>query len=184
MNHRTKSSIIRGILWVGGLLILFGLGVLMLPNYSTHYPTNSSRSLQLAIALEAAVNNFFTEYGKLPDVGTHLTTDTENGVKFLNILLGIEELTDKAQNPRKIKFLGVREGKNKKGGIIYDSSNKVQGLYDAWGNPYTVEINVSAQEPLRFMVGSRRVELKHRRPAAYSPGPDGKLGTADDVTTW
>lgn len=144
----------------------------------------NTRDLSTAVALESAVINFPIEYGKLPDVGTHVTTESENGVKFLNILLGLEEPGDKIQNTRKIKFLNVREGKNKKGGLICDSSNKVQGLYDSWGNPYTVEINVSSQERLRFMVGSRTVDLKDRGVAAYSPGPDGKLGTADDVTTW
>ena len=103
---------------------------------------DSSRSLSLArnvtslahaTGLERAIENFHAEYGALPDVSNHLTTDSADGVKLLVILLGIEPESDTVRNPRMIRFLNfLREGKNKRGGLIYNSTRTLpDGLYDA-----------------------------------------------------
>jgi hypothetical protein len=135
-------------------------------------------------ALESAVINFQTEYGCLPSVGGHVRTDGPGGVKFLNILLGIEEGSSK-QNSRNIKFLAVREAKGRINGLQYsETGNRVEGLYDVWGNPFIVEINVQQEEKLRFKLGDKLIELPGRLVTAYSLGKDGKPGTADDVKTW
>ncbi len=142
-------------------------------------------ALATATALESAINNIYTEYGKLPDVGSRVTTNSPEGLKLLNILLGIDIKSDNAPNPRGIKFLSVKEGKNNKGGLIYAADGEsVEGLYDPWGNPFTVELDTDYNEELHFTVGSRAVDLKGRRAAAFSPGQDKQLGTADDVKTW
>jgi hypothetical protein len=138
-----------------------------------------------AIALESAVNNFHTEYGVLPVVGSHIQTDGPDGVKFLNILLGLEGDSSQKQNPRDIKFLAVREAKGGSNGLQHEGKgSRVQGLYDVWGHPFIVEINVRNEPKLRFNHGSRIVELPGRLVAVYSPGKDGKPGTSDDVKTW
>jgi hypothetical protein len=135
-------------------------------------------------ALESAVINFQTVYGCLPSVGGHVRTDGPDGVKFLNILLGIEEGSSN-QNSRKIKFLSVREAKGRKNGLKYSATgNRVEGLYDSWGNPFIVKMNVKKEDKLRFMLGNKLIELPGRSVAVYSAGKDGKPGTADDVKTW
>ncbi|MEO5916019.1 MAG: hypothetical protein ABIS50_17420 [Luteolibacter sp.] len=141
--------------------------------------------LATATALEQAANYFYTEYGKLPDVGERMTIDSPEGVKLLTVLLGLEGQSANKQNACDIKFLSVREGKNHKNGLIHHATGtSVEGLYDPWGNPYTVVLDTDYDEKLHFSVGSRTVDLQGRRSAAFSPGADGKLGTADDVKTW
>jgi len=143
-------------------------------------------ALATATALASAINNIYTEYGKFPsNIGNRVTTNSPEGLKLLNILLGLDAKSDNALNSRAIKFLAVKVGKNNKNGLIYAADGKsVEGLYDPWGNPYTVELDADYNEELHFIIGSRVVDLKGRRVAAYSPGPDKTLGTADDVKTW
>lgn len=136
-------------------------------------------------SLETAVNNFFTEYGKLPNVDSKITTDSPAGIQLLHILLGIEPAGENPQNTSHVKFLSVKEGKEKRDGLIYAADGRsVEGLYDSWGNPYTVEIDTDYNEILEFKRGSRTETLKGRRVAVHSPGPDGIHGTRDDITTW
>jgi hypothetical protein len=142
-------------------------------------------SLATAIALESAINNIYTEYGKLPDVGNRVTTNSPEGLKLLNILLGLDAKSDDALNSRAIKFLSVKEGKNRKNGLVYTADgNSIEGLYDPWGIPYTVVLDTDYDERLQFKWGTQSVDLKKRRAAVFSTGPDQQLGTADDIATW
>ena len=144
-------------------------------------------SHRTACALELAINNFYLDYDKVPNVGAKVQTDSEAGVRLLSILLGDEKPdgTGKAQNPRASKYLNVRETHTKANGLLYDRSGKsVVGLYDSWGNPFVVELEVDNTESLRPQLGSRVVNLKGRRVVVYSAGPDKTLGTPDDVKTW
>ncbi|MES2921977.1 MAG: hypothetical protein V4819_10535 [Verrucomicrobiota bacterium] len=136
-------------------------------------------------AIEMAVISFYTEYGAMPDVRSRVRTNAPEGVKLLRILLGLEMNAANRQNPRGIKFLNVKEGKDNRNGLVYSSTTNIpEGIYDKWGNPYTVELDADYNEELHFTVASRTVDLKGRRVAAYSPGQDKKLGTADDVKNW
>jgi hypothetical protein len=147
--------------------------------------TKGRTSLATATALESAINGIYTEYGKLPDVGSRVTTNSPAGLKLLNILLVLDDKSDNPLNSRAIKFLNVREGKNHKNGLIFTADGKsIEGLYDPWGSPYTVILDTEYKEQLHFTLGSKTVELKGRRSTAFSPGPDKQLGTSDDVTTW
>jgi hypothetical protein len=58
------------------------------------------------------------------------------------------------------------------------------GLYDSWGNPFSVVLDWTYEERLRFSLGSKLITINGRRCAIYSPGADKKLGTDDDVKTW
>ncbi len=165
-----------------GLIFLAFIAYFLGPrNIGCRRTTESST----AIALESAVINFQTELGNIPDVGAHITTDSPEGIQLLTILLGMEPQTGKIQNTRGIKFLNAREGKNRKNSLIYSKSGtSIEGLFDRWGNPYTIELDTRNAGHLHFTLGNRTIDLKNRRVAAYSPGPDGKLGTEDDVLTW
>ncbi len=171
------------------MVLLAGIVVLVIfavINASGHRPHHGkSTTLATAIAIESAINNFHTEYGVLPVVGNHIPTDGPDGVKFLNILVGLEDDSTQKQNPRNIKFLAVREARDGRNGLQYDGKgSRVQGLYDLWGNPFIVEINVKNEDKLRFKLGGRLVELPGRLATAFSPGKDGIPGTSDDVKTW
>ena len=147
-----------------------------------------------AVAIESAVNNFYTEYGSMP---TALTVDTEINTKdnvkdFLDILLGLEPTTGTPLNARAIKFLSVKEGKAKKNGLIYNSAGTtVEGLYDPWGGTYKVMLDADYDEKVIPLPkgGGTRVTLNGRRAAVWSDGADGvEKGangkTTDDVKTW
>lgn len=138
-----------------------------------------------ATAIVSAVNSFYTDYGALPDVGDSVKTDRGQGPKLLEILLGLEGKSGKMQNPRGNKYLSVKETKTRSKGLKYSSSgNSVEGLFDDWGNPFVVELDVTYEEKLRFNHGSRPVTLNGVRVAAYSAGADKQLGTDDDIKSW
>jgi hypothetical protein len=142
-------------------------------------------TLATTTALESAVNSFHIEYDKLPDVANRITTNSPQGVELLHILLGLKENSTNPQNSRQIKFLSIREGKNRKNGLVYsESGDSVDGLFDPWGKPYTVILDTDHDELLRFKIADKDVELKGRRVAVFSPGADQKEGTDDDIQTW
>ena len=163
-----------------------GLVALEPHTYQALNNANKVMSRAMACAVELAVNNFFTDYGHLPDVGDKVQTDTADGVRLLTILLGSEGHSGPPQqNPRATKYLSVKETKTKVKGLLYDASGKsVVGLYDSWGNPYVVELDVDNDQCLRLRIGAGTVELKGKRVAVYSAGADKKLGTSDDVKGW
>jgi hypothetical protein len=175
-----------GFWWIS-LACLAGIfGFVVYLNSRGEMTTNrKTTSLATAIAIESAVNCFYIEYGTMPDVGTRVKTDTPEGVKLLVILLGLEDKAANPQNKRGVKFLSVKEGKDHRNGLVYSpKGDRPEGLYDRWANPYTVELDTQYREQLQFTIASRAVDLKGRRVAVYTPGPDKKLGTSDDVRTW
>ena len=145
-------------------------------------------------AIESAVNNFYTEYGIMPkelsdDPAVPLNTSTD--VEFLNVLLGLQETSSPELNSRKIKFLNVREGKNKKDGLIYSSSgSSVTGLYDPWGGAYYVMLDGNYDEVIKVKPAAATTEttLRGKRVAVWSNGADCLKGVGgkanDDVKTW
>lgn len=151
-------------------------------------------ALATATAIESAVNSFFTEYGSMPATGTGtpvLDTNAGEGLVLLKELLGDKTSTI---NTRQVNFLSVREGK-KKGtgginGLIYNNDIP-GGLYDPWGGPYKVMLDLDYEEKLSIpdtvLNGGRT--LNGRRVAVWSHGADAApSGTGgkknDDVITW
>jgi prepilin-type N-terminal cleavage/methylation domain-containing protein len=146
--------------------------------------------LAAAVSIESAVNNFYTEYGSMPSAGTGDTTVKTDGagINLLKTLLGM----DTELNPRSIKFLSAKEGKANKNGLIYDASgNNITGMFDPWGGPYNVILDLDYDEKLVGVkpkgTGSAAATLNGRRVAVWSDGADGVSATgkaADDVKTW
>ncbi len=151
-------------------------------------------ALATATAIETAVNNFYTEYGSMPSDGSAdivLKTDAAPGIKMLEVLLGMEGTGTNVLNTRAIKFLSVREGKGKKNGLIYNTTGTaIEGLFDPWGGPFHVMLDLDYDEkldiPSSVLNGGRT--LNGRRVAVWSLGNDGVKGTggkkSDDVVTW
>lgn len=151
-------------------------------------------ALASATAIESAVNNFFTEYGSMPsDVTTDTTVNTKtgdaSGVKLLNVLLGLEGAATTALNTRGVKFLSAKEGKNNKGGLIYNTNGTtVNGLFDPWGGGFNVRLDGDYDEKIEVKPkGGTMKTLNGRRVAVWSDGADGIATTGksgDDVLTW
>lgn len=165
---------------IGGIVFLFRSGTARIQN------GNRLQAQVAAWSLATAADQFFTEYSKLPGVPGRVTTDSGEGIRLLNILMGNKPQDAAAENERFIRFLALREGRNNRGGVIYAStgSGSAVGLYDEWGNPFTVVLDTDGDEVLKFKLGSKKMRLEGRRVAVVSPGRDGKLGTSDDVKTW
>lgn len=145
-----------------------------------------------AVALEKAVNSYYSEYGGLPiPAGGTGRVETDRDAAFLRVLLGDEPESANMLNPRGIKFLTVKEGKASGGeggrdGLVY-SGNTVSGMFDPWGNGYTVILDVDFEDRLTFQTpDGRSTTLNGRRVAVFSPGaPEGENITgATLVKTW
>jgi prepilin-type N-terminal cleavage/methylation domain-containing protein len=150
-------------------------------------------ALATATAIESAVNNFYTEYGSMPDEGgSDTTVQTNNQIKLLNVLLGLEGSGSNVLNTRAIKFLSVREGKGNKNGLIYNTNGtSIQGLFDPWGGPFHVMLDLNYDEQLNIpgTVFNGGRTLNGRRVAVWSLGADAAPGgtggkKSDDVVTW
>jgi prepilin-type N-terminal cleavage/methylation domain-containing protein len=150
--------------------------------------------LATCTAIEAAVNNFYTEYGYMPkDLSDDpaVPLNTKNDVEFLNVLLGLTETGATPLNTRAIKFLTVKEGKARKNGLIYSTTGtSVIGLFDPWGGPYYVMLDGNYDEKIKVKPAAASAETTRNgcRVAVWSNGADcingigGKM--ADDVKTW
>lgn len=136
----------------------------------------------------SAVNSFYSDYGGMPvpagsqstQGGTRFDTGSGDGLKVLEILTGKEDQI----NTRKVKYLDIPEAKGKKSGIVYNKSGEVTGLFDPWGNPFSIILDTDYAERLEFKPSNSPVTLNGRRCAVFSAGQDKKIGTADDVRTW
>jgi prepilin-type N-terminal cleavage/methylation domain-containing protein len=153
-------------------------------------------ALATVVALEQAVNAFYTEYGSMPTAATsdtELKTDSTEGKTLLTVLLGLETGSTPL-NPRSIKFLSVKEGKAKgttggSGGLVYSGSGgtSIQGLYDPWGGPYKLMLDCDYDEKITTApTNGGGATLNGRRVAAWSEGADynGAKKSADDVKSW
>ena len=142
-----------------------------------------------AQAIVGAVTSYYSENGAMPvppghqsvEGGSKFETNSVEGVKLLSILTGLEDEV----NTRKVKYLSAKEGKAKKDGIIYNKTGKeVTGMFDPWGNPYSIVLDTNYEERIEVKPGKTEIQLNGRRAAVYSAGQDKKSGTADDVKTW
>jgi prepilin-type N-terminal cleavage/methylation domain-containing protein len=146
-------------------------------------------ALATVVALESAVNSFYTEYGSAPAA---ITTDTvyetgsgKNGIPLITTLLGLEAGTTPL-NPRALKLLSVKEGKKKgasggTNGIIYNTTGT------AVDGPYKVMLDGDYDEKIiTAPIGGGGATLNARRVAAWSEGADYATTkkSADDVKNW
>ena len=154
----------RAIVWIFLILVV---GAIFESPGGNISKAKKTTALATATAIESAVNNFYTEYGVLPNVPAVVKTITPDGVELLTMLKGLEKSTA-PRNIRAIKFLSVKEGKNGKNGLIFDpSGTSIVGLFDPWGNPYTVVLDQDDDKQIEVRRGSIAKTLRGRRVAAY-----------------
>jgi prepilin-type N-terminal cleavage/methylation domain-containing protein len=145
-----------------------------------------------ASALAQAVNAFYSEYNRLPELQSLSApngglTNGGQGVQLLQILLAQEDAANNPINSRGVNFLSIKEAKSRVGGLDYGpqgNAPQVQGLYDPFGQPFTVVLNTEYQNVLTFQLGDRTYNLRGEQVAVYSPGADEQLGTQDDITSF
>jgi prepilin-type N-terminal cleavage/methylation domain-containing protein len=141
--------------------------------------------------LQVAINNYLTEYNRLPQQGDAETpTPTNGGSQLIGILMG-ESSGQNSMNPRGIVFLNANTAKNNRGGIV-DNGGAQISLVDQWGNPYYVVMdgnydnkiaNPDVQSQDQTISQGAPPQLR-TRVAVYCIGPDGQLNTKDDIVSW
>ena len=171
------------VLGIAGVAVvgIIGFYAIYRINYGRRHPVPSGEVM--ARSLASAVENFYGEYNRLPDVGgRRVVTAYGGGLDLLRILLALEKRG--GQNDRSVIFLQGKEAKDQRGGIDYGDGDTVEGVYDAFGNPYTVILNADYEDELVFQWGGREVRLRGKQVAVWSVGKDGIEGTEDDARSW
>ncbi|MEM1084401.1 MAG: prepilin-type N-terminal cleavage/methylation domain-containing protein [Verrucomicrobiota bacterium] len=186
-KQKTRSS--KGFTLIELLVVITIIAVLAGLSFAgVNLAIKKAKKLQgetLANNLASAVDNFYGEYNRLPEVnGDEIETDSGPGVQLLQVLLALEPQGNNTQNSRSITFLQAPEAKGKKGGIVYSGADNADGLYDPFGNPFTVVLNSNFEDTLEFQFDGRPVRLRGKQVAVYSPGGDREEGTPDDITSW
>lgn len=141
--------------------------------------------------VQVAINNYLTEYNRLPQQGdTETPTPTDGSSQLIAILMG-ESSGQNSLNPRGIVFLNANTAKNNRGGII-DSGGAQISLVDQWGNPYYVVMdgnydnkvaNPDIQSQDQTISQGAPPQLRTRA-AVFCLGPDGQQNTKDDIVSW
>ena len=148
---------------------------------------NAVTTLTDVTALSRAIDAFYSEYNKLPTVGSsgdEMVAEGQSGQELLKILLGKEDTSSDMQNPRQIAFLTARNTKNKKqGGLVYSNSGQIEGMYDAWGRPLNIKFDDDYDEEIQDPV-KQGDTVRQKRAIVWSFGADGKFGDNDEVKSW
>ncbi len=199
-NIRTSNGAIRGTnIAATGLFLGYFVTAVIFLSFMNQLSTPDFRRIKarkVCIVLDTAILTFRDEYGCLPlPSGKEITeghdieilTDSPQGAKLLTVLMGLEDDSPDMLNPKKIRFLDLAEGKSNRDGIIYTSDNRVQGLYDPWGQPYHILLDTDGDKALDnnpFDTGKQT--LSERPVGTFTFGKNRKndRGGRDDIKSW
>jgi prepilin-type N-terminal cleavage/methylation domain-containing protein len=188
-SHRSLS---KGFTLIELLVVIAIIAVLASAGFAVG-PAMMNKAKKLnaqatATSIANAVEQFYTEYSALPDPGSN-TADkdisTDSG-DLLDILVGGTKAGSITQNPRKIRFLSVKDAKNGIDGALYTGS-AISKILDPWGQPFYIRLDYDYDERLTFTPqGSTQVNLNGRRVAVYSLGvkPPATANARSLVKTW
>ena len=175
------------------ILVLGAVGLLAMAGFaggsSAIQKARKVTALATATDLENSINQFYLDYGALPNPGTSklsrdivFDTSGPEGQQLLSILMA-KESGPAPQNLKKIVYFIGRSGKGGKNGLIPLPSG-LSELRDPWGNPYQVLIDGDYDELMTPPANSGSpAPVKGRRVLVYSLGRAGK-GGIEAVRTW
>ncbi len=140
--------------------------------------------------LTLAVKNYQVEYDRYPvPPGSQGDQRLESKGKLLDVLLG--EDVD-GLNPRKIAYIEPPDFTEGRGGLIRGTGPEGSRLVDRWGHPYVIWLDTDFDNKIANPDVKNSSPLIRRAASpnlilgviAYSLGPDGVEGTADDIVSW
>jgi prepilin-type N-terminal cleavage/methylation domain-containing protein len=142
-----------------------------------------------AVSIANAVEQFYTEYSALPDPASNSSDAqfTTDEAPLLDILAGGSASKSIEQNPRKIRFLSVKEAKNNMDGAVYNG-NAISKIVDPWGQPFYIRLDYDYDERITVSPGvaGTNATLNGKRVAVYSLGvkSPGDANAKSLVKTW
>jgi len=163
------------------IAIIAILGGLLLPAVTKvkqkGYETKARTEVK---SLEAALRQFFAEYGRYPLDNN--TADKTYGISVANgdiirILRAIDAgpNANHRVNPRRISFLDVDENS-------LDSSGN---LLDPWRRQYIIALDTRFNNDLAFDASTRLPPMQGRTIGVFSLGPQGTMGATNNyITSW
>lgn len=161
------------------IAIIATLAGLSFPIAKTMINQGKEKETQLRmLELVTAVNDYNDDNGQLPYTGsTYPSGDQElssaNIVDLVNILLG--------DNAKSKKYLEMPAAKNKRNGIIYDTSGDADEIVDGWGKEFGVVIDYDLNSELDHSDIDETVEGQYI--IILSKGSDDDEND-DDVYSW
>ncbi len=174
MKTSSRTAFPKGFTLIELLVVIAIIAVLASAGFAVG-PAMMNRAKKVsaqatAISIANAVEQFYTEYSALPDPGSNSTdaafTTTDSAL--LDILAGGTKPSSITQNPRKIRFLSVKEAKNGMDGAVYSGSS-IDKILDPWGQPFTITLDYNYDEQLDVQV-TGNPKLNGRRVAVHSLG--------------
>ena len=153
----------------------------------------NTKSLVAANNLELAINQFYDEYGMFPSQNVTeapIVTNQGEGVNLITVLMGKENGTT-VLNSKNFPFLTLPQGKGKNGsgrkdGVEYNGS-AVSGLYDFYGNPYTLLFDHDLNDEIVDPFNSPNI-IRGRKVIIHTPGKDRASGDTatnkDNILSW
>lgn len=162
MSKRSGFTLIELIV----VLAIIGLlaGMLLTALSSARTSAKKARARADTKQIELAWKMYMQEYHRFPEE----VTVTEMGPEAVSILRGDDSADAMKDNPKRIVFLDFQRGKS---GVSFK---------DPWGAVYRVKL-ATKEEVDHVTVYGQNVP---RAAAVWSAGPDGALGTADDLKSW
>jgi hypothetical protein len=174
-----------GSAWLAGVMYPLILLLILFPSLlaigAALDRASSVSALVQVTSLATAVEGHYAEYGVLPSDAPKSRTDEADGVALLSVLAG-EDQTPEGPNRMGIMFLQAKEVTVPKGGLYRDDTGRIAGMYDPWGNPLTVFLDVEYKGHVTYRYGEHENTIS-RSCVVLSAGPDGREGTDDDIVS-
>jgi prepilin-type N-terminal cleavage/methylation domain-containing protein len=191
MKIPSKPSSRKGFTLIELLVVIAIIAVLAAAGFAVG-PAMMNRAKKVsaqavATSLAGGVEQFYTEYSALPDVGDGdgvLTTGAGgSGIELLNILAGVGPAAE-IENPRKNRFFTAKNAKGTRDGAVFSGTGAFTALYDPWGGTYNIVLDTDYDDELTVPMSS--APLRNRKVAVYSLGvaPGEQSSTSTLVKSW
>lgn len=168
------------------ILVLGPLGaILMWADLKASKNAYKSYARDAMSQLHLACDDYYEEYQQLP-LGSTTTVDevqltTGKGERTVMAVL-CARIGNKDGSRKEENFFEGKEAIDGKNGLLRNEEGTYAELFDPWGSPYHILLDYDYNRQLKDP--STREIITDTNILIWSPGPDKKPGTADDIHSW